>query len=470
MLVKTRERASTTEVDFSSTNVATNQTISDGNVYRQSQISAFNRFSTGVHAMTKSMNRPTAFGRPVTLARGIVALLLIATVPTNAARAADEPTIGTYRTWVTALAWSPDSGTLATVGGQSLLYRPGEVRLWDPTSGKLKATLDGHETAVWSVAFSPDGKTLATGGYDGQVKLWNTADGKLKASFEPHKHWVHAVAFSPDGKLLATGSEDATVKLWDISTTPPAEKQTLKGHTAGITSVVFNGNDRIISGSVDRTAILWSVADGQQKGKYEGHTDAVLNVALVDGKTLATSGADRLVKLWTLDEAKAVEQAKAAVAQAAAAAEAAKKAEEAKKEAEKKAAEAAKAPKKEEAKKDEAKKEEPKKEEKKEEPKEPAAPKSLLELASIEAHKNWVEGLDVSRDGKWLVSASHDRSAKLWDVATRKEVAALTGFTGSVWCAGISPDGKSLAVGSHSDSLRLWNLGDRSERFPAKKP
>src|SRR5690348_15915420 len=78
--------------------------------------------------------------------------------------AADAETLKTHTRWVAACAFSPDGKTLATVGGESLLYRPGDVDLWDPATGTLKAALAGHETSVWSLAFSADGKQLATGG------------------------------------------------------------------------------------------------------------------------------------------------------------------------------------------------------------------------------------------------------------------------------------------------------------------
>ncbi len=56
--------------------------------------------------------------------------------------AADDPapTLATHDRWVTALAFSPDGKTLATVGGQSLLYRPGDVQLWEVASGKHVAS------------------------------------------------------------------------------------------------------------------------------------------------------------------------------------------------------------------------------------------------------------------------------------------------------------------------------------------
>src|SRR5262249_23665680 len=87
---------------------------------------------------------------------------------------ADEPpALAQFNGWVTASAFSPDGTTLATVGGETLLYRPGFVRLWDVATGQEKGHLDGHQSTVWAVAFSPDGKTLATSSYDKQIKLWN---------------------------------------------------------------------------------------------------------------------------------------------------------------------------------------------------------------------------------------------------------------------------------------------------------
>src|SRR5262245_4476528 len=86
----------------------------------------------------------------------------------------------------------------------------------DENAGTVRerATLKGHQGMVYSVAVSPDGKTLASSGsadaglrfnYEpGEIKLWDAATGKVRATLKGHAGPVHSVMFSPDGKTLAS--------------------------------------------------------------------------------------------------------------------------------------------------------------------------------------------------------------------------------------------------------------------------
>jgi WD40 repeat protein len=71
----------------------------------------------------------------------------------------------------------------------------------------------GHSSWVTSVAFSPDSKYLASSSYDKTVKLWSVEWQKDVTTLKGHSSHINSIAFSPDGKYLASGSEDKTVKL-----------------------------------------------------------------------------------------------------------------------------------------------------------------------------------------------------------------------------------------------------------------
>jgi hypothetical protein len=228
-----------------------------------------------------------------------------AAAPATAPAAVPPPAanLPAFTRWVIAADYARDGATLVTAGGESLLYRPGDVVVWK-ADGSRVGDLAGHPTAVWAVKVSKDGKLAATAGYDGLVKLWDLPARTLKADLKKHKGWVRSLDLSPDGTKLASAGEDGTVVLWN--TADGKEIKTIAAHAGPVTAVGFSPDGATIAtGGGDKLVKLWDAATGNEKGKLEGHADALWAVAYSpDGSKLATAGADRTIKLWTTSDSK----------------------------------------------------------------------------------------------------------------------------------------------------------------------
>ena len=120
------------------------------------------------------------------------------------------------------VAFSPDGKLLATA--HSYNVDPGEVMLWDTTTGERVANLRVTDRGVVSVAFSPDGKFLAGRDYVrddhralSEVVLWDVATRRELRRIGGHGGWIYALAFSPDGKVLGTSGSNQAVQFWDVA-------------------------------------------------------------------------------------------------------------------------------------------------------------------------------------------------------------------------------------------------------------
>ncbi len=73
-------------------------------------------------------------------------------------------------------------------------------------------------------------------------------------------------------------------------------------------------------------------------------------------------------------------------------------------------------------------------------------------------HGGAVWNLEFSPDGKYLLTACFDNTARLWDVATGRLVRTFTGHTASVNTARFSPDGALIVTGSDDHTARIWDV------------
>ncbi|MEQ1695116.1 MAG: TIR domain-containing protein [Hyphomicrobiaceae bacterium] len=255
--------------------------------------------------------------------------------PSGAVRlwnAADGSLIRAYKieSSTTAIAFSSDGRVLA-VGDAD-----GGLSLWGvATEGKL-ANLVGHRDRIWSINFSGDGERLATSSSDQSIIIWDAAAKSIVLTLRGAQ--LDAV-FSTDGQTLLTRSNDH-FRIWDVANKlPQAEKATvwmpddrqskgvavenpysqdpfltlayvngfkvserkkLECHSAQIAHWLFSrAGDRLLTVSSDKTACIWSVADGKLIHKLNGHDSRLTHGAFsADGKYVATTSEDRTARIY----------------------------------------------------------------------------------------------------------------------------------------------------------------------------
>ena len=80
--------------------------------------------------------------------------------------------------------FSPDGRLLAAVSSDARGQGSGKVALWELASGKVRAEFTGHRGSITALAFAPDTRTLATGSDDTTVLLWDLV-GRLGETARP---------------------------------------------------------------------------------------------------------------------------------------------------------------------------------------------------------------------------------------------------------------------------------------------
>ena len=83
------------------------------------------------------------------------------------------------------------------------------------------------------------------------------------------------------------------------------------------------------------------------------------------------------------------------------------------------------------------------------------APHSFAPLAG---HSGSVNGVAVTPDGQCALSASDDKTLKVWDLETGAEIGTLAGHSGSVNGVAVTPDGGHAVSASWDKTLKVWNL------------
>ena len=318
------------------------------------------------------------------------------------------------------VSFSHDGSSLVTASND------GTVRIWTSLHGKCRKVLRDDGKFMLSAVFSPDDCCIAAASYDNYVRIWSTVSGKLIHKLEGHTDIVTNVSFSPDGVMLASGSEDNTIRIWDTSTWEC--KKVLMGHNSFVTSTAFSPDGLfLVSGSLDGTIRFWEIEEGECIYVLKGHTDRVNTVLFhQQGQLVISSSDDATIRIWELfgDEPESVSLHDMSHFKSS-----------------------------------------------------PQNSDGTL-IAGVDGYSEiCVMGKDsksilrkgyghiddiccvvFSPDDKYIVSASLDKTVRIWDVNTLECIHVLKGHTTAVMDVSFSPDGKHVVSTSPDNTIRVWDV------------
>lgn len=302
-----------------------------------------------------------------------------------------------HRADIRSVALSSDDKMLATASS-------GSLKIWNVRTQTCIRTFEcGYALCC---AFLPGDKVVVVGTKSGALELFDVASAALLDSVEAHEGAIWALQVHPDGRSVATGSADKTVRFWDfkivqeavLGTTRTAPRLRLAATrvlkvTDDVLSLRFSPDARLLAVALlDNTVKVFFVDSLKLFLNLYGHKLPVLSMDVsYDSKLIVTSSADKNVKIWGLDFGDCHRSLF-------------------------------------------------------------AHQDSILQVVFVPHN--------ADGNGHHFFSCGKDRAIKYWDGDKFEQIQRLDGHFGEIWAFAVSHSGSFVVSASHDKSIRVWDETD----------
>ncbi|KAK3073877.1 beta transducin, partial [Teratosphaeriaceae sp. CCFEE 6253] len=304
-----------------------------------------------------------------------------------------------HRTDIRALALSSDDRMLASASS-------GSLKIWNLATRSCLRTLDCG-TAL-CCAFLPGDRIVLVGTKSGDLELYDISTSTLIESIPAHEgQAIWTLALHPDGRSVVTGSADKSAKFWRFDLVDeeiPGTRRTTQRLkltqtrqlklTDDILSLCYSPDGRVLAvATLDLTVKVFFADSLKLFLTLYGHKLPVLNISISsDSKVIATCSADKNIRIWGLDFGD--------------------------------------------------------------------CHKAFFAHNDSVMQVGFIPHPVEKEEGRLLFSAGKDGLVRSWDAEKFQPVQRLEGHKGEVWAMVVGRTGDVVVTASHDKSVRVWRAGD----------
>ncbi|XP_008138305.2 WD repeat-containing protein 88 isoform X2 [Eptesicus fuscus] len=267
------------------------------------------------------------------------------------------------------------------------------VKLWDAMEGSIIRDFDdGPKAPILECSVTADSRRITAAAYDKTLRTWDLETGKLLWKIR-HEGFITSCNFSPDGKYVVSGLDvDRGICIIDArnATTVSHIKD---HHKRSVTGCCFDpDSQKVASVSLDKSIKIWDITSQATLFTInKAHTNAISSCCFTfSGHFLCTSSWDKTLKIWNVHTGEFRNRGACATL--------------------------------------------------------------------MHGHEGSVSSCHFARDTSFLVSGGFDKTVAIWDVGEGYQKLSLKGHNDWVMDVAISNNKKWILSASKDRTMRLWNI------------
>ncbi|TKX23304.1 WD domain-containing protein 18 [Elsinoe australis] len=280
--------------------------------------------------------------------------------------------------------------------------------LFPPLSPPVVLGAPGHKSINWHYLYKQR-RRLESNWNEGRYKNFQLPHPQFQD--EMHDECVYSIQYS--GDHLVSGSRDRTLKVWDLNTQRCL--RTLAGqHEQSVLCLQFDPDPEqniIVSGGSDSYVVIWNFATGEViKRMTTAHRESVLNLRF-DNRYLITCSKDKTIKIWNRRTVRSDDRIVPHLLRNQYALDA------------------------------------------------PVDLEPYTLLGTLQGHGAAVNAVQIHEDT--VVSASGDRTIRMWNVLTGDCIREFQGHGKGIAC--VQFDGRRIVSGSSDHTVRIFDAATKGE-------